>query len=458
MDSAERDRRRVAAQDLLEDLRAQGVVAVAASFTDNAGISRVKSVPLERFPHLAAWGVGATPCFDLFGYDDQIAVEADGTTPIGDLRVMPDVERVVALAADPGWAWAPANRYTQDGSPHPGCSRSRLATLVAGLGDRGLAMRAAVEIEWVLSAAEGDDFTPATTAPAYGLSRLTEVSDYARELLEALDEEGITVEQFHPEYAPGQFELSVAPEDPVAAADTSILVRETIRSVGRRHGFRTSFSPKVDTAGVGNGGHVHVSLQSGDTNLMSGGDGAAGMTADGEAFTAGVLRRLPSLMAIGAPSLASYLRIVPSHWAGVYQCWGVENREAAVRVVTGSAGERSSAANVEVKCFDLLANPYLVFAGIIASGCNGIDDSARLPAEVVVDPAALSDDERGSQGIEPLPTSLARSVAEFEHDEVLHAALGDRLHDSILAVRRMELDSYASATPEEIAASARWRH
>lgn len=457
MDDAERDRRRLAARDRVENLRAQGVVAVAASFTDNAGISRAKSVPLDRFPHLAAWGVGATPCFDLFGFDDQIAVSADGTTPIGDLRVIPDLDRVTTLSADPGWAWAPASRYAQDGTPHPGCSRSRLAALMANLDDRGLSMRSAFEIEWVLSAAEGDEFAAATSGPGYGLARLTEVSAYARDLLEALDAQGVVVEQFHPEYAPGQFELSVAPEDPVAAADTSVLVRETIRSVGRRHGLRTSFSPKVDLAGVGNGGHVHASLQSGGDNQMSGGDGAPGMTPVGEAFTAGVLRRLPALMALGAPGLASYLRMVPSHWAGVYRCWGIENREAAVRVVTGSTGQ-PDAANVEVKCFDLLANPYLVLAGLVAAGSDGMDASARLPGEVTVDPAALSDEQRQARGVEALPTSLAQAVAEFEHDDVLRTALGDGLHASILAVRRMEMDMYASATPEEIAAAARWRH
>ncbi|MGH3358003.1 MAG: glutamine synthetase, partial [Nocardioidaceae bacterium] len=288
--------------------------------------------------------------------------------------------------------------------------------------------------------------------------RLCEVSGYARRVLEALAEEGVTVEQFHPEYAPGQFELSVAPEDPIAAADTSVLVRETIRGVGQEFGLRTSFSPKVDLSGVGNGGHVHFSLLSGDANLMSGGDGAAGMTPPGESFAAGVHRHLPALMAIGAPSLASYLRLVPSHWAGIYRCWGVENREAAVRVVTGSAGSEGWAANVEVKCFDLLANPYLVLAGIVAAGLDGLAGEDRLPAPVDIDPAAMTDEVRAERGIDQLPRSLAYSVAEFENDDAIAAAFGPGLHGSILAVRRMEMDTYADATDEEIAAAVRWRH
>ena len=74
-------------------------------------------------------------------------------------------------------------------------------------------------------------------------------------------------------------------------------------------------------------------LWRGAQNLMAGGDGPYGLSADGEAFGAGVLEHLSGLLALGAPSVASYLRLVPQHWAGAYACWGLENREAALRMV-----------------------------------------------------------------------------------------------------------------------------
>ena len=175
------------------------------------------------------------------------------------------------------------------------------------------------------------------SGPAYGLARLVDLSDYCRDVIAALRAQDVEVEQFHPEYAAGQLELSVAPESPVHAADTSVLVRTTIRAVGRQHGLRTSFSAKVDAAGVGNGGHVHLSLGREERNLMAGGTGPFGLTDEAAAFSAGILEHLPGLLAIGSPAVASYLRLVPQHWAGAYQCWGLENREAALRMVTGSA-------------------------------------------------------------------------------------------------------------------------
>jgi glutamine synthetase len=290
------------------------------------------------------------------------------------------------------------------------------------------------------------------------MTRLVNASEYSREVLTALAEEGVAVEQFHPEYADGQLELSVAPESPVHAADTSVLVRNTIRAVGVRHGLRTSFSPKVDAAGVGNGGHVHLSLGRDERNLMAGGSGRFGLTDEATGFAAGILDHLPALLAVGAPSVASYLRLVPQHWAGAYACWGLENREAALRMVTGSRGSEDWAANLEVKCFDLHANPYLMLAGLLAAGTDGLDRNAELPEPVDVDPASLDAEALAARGIRRLPTTLRQATDAFAADEVLAGAFGEALTGAIRTVRESELELLDGATPEEVAAASRWAH
>lgn len=458
MDTAEREARSQDAQKRLEALEAAGVVAVAATFVDNSGITRVKSVPLARLPHLAAWGVGISTSFDRFRFDDWIAGDGAGVEPVGDLRIIPDVRRVVPLAAQPGWAWAPADRYQQSGEPHGQCSRLLLARLVDELAQQGYSAQTAFEVEWVVSTGDGDDFVPGVIGPGYSMTRLVNRSDYCRDVLNALQDEGVTIEQFHPEYAAGQLELSVAPEDPVSAADTSVLVRSTIRAVGVAHGLRTSYSPKVAVPGVGNGGHVHLSLWRDDQNLFSGGDGWFGLAEAAESFSAGVLGRLPALLAIGAPSPVSYLRLLPSHWAGVYACWGLENREAAMRMVTGSAGSESQAANMEVKCFDLLANPYLVLSGLVAAGLAGLAEGARLPDPIDVDPAALGEAALETRGIKRLPTTLRDALDAFRADDALAEAFGADLVASLAAVRESELELFEGASDEDLAAATRWAH
>jgi glutamine synthetase len=457
VDLADRERRLSRAESLVTDLQKRGVVAVATSFVDNSGISRVKSVPLDRLPSLAAWGVGFSTAFDFFRFDDWVAAPPSGEGPVGDQRIVPDLDRLVVLAAQPGWAWAPGERYAQTGEAYPRDSRLLLARLTDRLAARGLRALSAIEIEWVVST-DGDAFTPAVTGPAYGLSRLVDLSDYCREVISALRAQDVVVEQFHPEYAAGQLELSVAPESPVHAADTSVLVRTTIRAVGRQHGLHTSFSAKVDATGVGNGGHVHLSLGREDRNLMSGGTGPFGLTDEAAAFTGGLLEHLPGLLAIGSPAVASYLRLVPQHWAGAYQCWGLENREAALRMVTGSIGSEHWAANLEVKCVDLHANPYLLLAGLLAAGLDGIDHGTALPQPVDVDPAALGEDVLAARGIRRLPESLGESLDAFLSDEALTTAYGEPLVAAIRAVRESEIELFADASAEEVAAASRWAH
>jgi glutamine synthetase len=457
VDLSDRDRRMTHAEVLVRELADRGVVAVATSFVDNAGISRAKSVPVGRLPALAAWGVGFSTAFDYFRFDDWVAAPPGGQAPVGDQRIIPDLDRLVVLAAQPGWAWAPGDRYAQTGDPYPLDSRLLLTRLTDGLATRGISVLSAIEIEWVVST-DGDEFVPAAQGPAYGLTRLANASDYCRDVLIALAEQGVAVEQFHPEYAAGQLELSVSPESPVHAADTSVLVRHTIRAVGVQHGLRTSFSPKVDAAGVGNGGHVHLSLGRADRNLMAGGSGPFGLTDEATAFSGGILEHLPALLAIGAPSVASYLRLVPQHWAGAYACWGLENREAALRMVTGSRGSEDWAANLEVKCFDLHANPYLMLAGLLAVGTAGLDGGATLPDPVDVDPASLDEQTLAARGIERLPDTLRESLDAFTADDVLAAAFGEPLVGAIRAVRESELELFDGASPEEVAAASRWAH
>ncbi|MET9357912.1 gamma-glutamylpolyamine synthetase GlnA3 [Streptomyces sp. NPDC006617] len=443
------------------ELTGQGVHGVVLAYVDTAGIARVKTVPTAKLAATAAWGVGMSPVFDTFLADDSIVGTDVLGSPDGDLRLYPDLDRLTVLAAQPGWAWAPVDRITQEGAPHPACGRTVLRRIVAGAAERhGLTFKAAVEVEWVVGRgdADGDAFVPAVSGPAYGAIRQVELSDCAADLLAALAAQGVDVEQLHPEYAAGQFEVSVGALDPVAAADHSVLVRQTIRAVSRRHGLRVSFAPAVLGQGVGNGGHLHLSAWRDGRNLHAGGTARYGMSAEAESFAAGVLGHLPALTALTAPSPASRLRLRPSQWAGVFTAWGRETREAALRIVTGTAGIRDRAANLEVKPVDLAANPYLALASVLAAGLDGLASSAPLPEEITGDPARLDPAAAAARGVRRLPVTLTESVAAFRADGVLREALGPVLADAVIAVRLGEAGSVEGLDDDGVAAAYRWKY
>lgn len=442
------------AQERVDELSGRGVQAVALTWVDNAGISRVKGFPLRRLVDAVTRGVGMSPVFDVFVVDDSITTSNYSGGPVGDLRLYPDLDRVVQLSAQPEWAWAPADRWTQEGEPYRACQRRFAASMTTRAAEQGIALQMGFEIEWFVGRGDGDGTEPASTGPAYGMGRLIELSDYVGDLLSALSRQGVPVEQFHPEYAPGQFELSLGATDPVAAADRVVLVKHTIQAVTQAHGLRASFAPVVVPGHVGNGCHLHLSAWSERQNLFSGGNGPYSLTGPGESILAGLLDHLPALCAIGAPSVASYSRLVPRRWAGPYQCWGRENREAGLRFITGTVGSEEAAANAELKPFDASANPYLLTGAVAAVAAATVGKGLRLPGETMTDPAAMPP---GSQPPR-LPRSLGESVDRLAGDDVLRAALDEHLLDAFLAVRRAEIELFAHQTPDEIAAATRWRY
>jgi len=443
------------AEELVAELAAREVTAVALTWVDNAGITRVKAVPTARLERAARWGVGMSPVFDVFCFDDSITTSTHIGGPVGDLRLFPDLDALRVLAAQPGWAWAPVNRLRQDRATHPACQRSFAQRMVQQASANGLAFKLAFEIEWFVGRASGSgEPVPACEGPAYGMTRVVELSEYARDLLVALAEQGVPVDQFHPEYAAGQLEVSTAATDPVTAADRLVLARETIRAVSQAHGLRVSFAPVVLAGSVGNGGHVHLSAWSSGTNMFAGGPGRYGLTGRGESILAGLLSSLPSLCAICTPSVPSYLRLVPQRWAAPYQCWGRENREAALRLITGTAGAQATAANIELKCVDGSANPYLVAGAVVAVATAAVDRGLKLPPEVCVDPAELPECEQPPR----LPQSLPVAAEALERDDVLTAALGEPLLAAFLAVRRAEAELFDGSTPEQIVAASRWKY
>jgi glutamine synthetase len=457
VDATRREEQERRGRALANALAADGVDGVALTYVDNAGVTRMKAVPVGRLANAARWGVGMSPVFDVFCVDDSITSGRLAGGPTGDLRLYPDLDRLVRLAAQPGWAWAPVDRYTQEGDEHPGCQRSFARRMASQAATAGLDVRMGFEIEWAVGSDEDGQFRPGCAGPAYGMTRLVELSEYCRDVLAALAAESVEVLQLHPEYAAAQFEVSTEPLDPVGAADQVLLVRETIRAVSREHGLAASFAPSVEAGLVGNGQHLHLSVHR-DGNLLAGGPGPYGMTVAGESFLAGLLEALPALCGVGAPSVASHIRLVPSHWAGVYQCWGRENREAALRLVTGSTGETSEAANVEIKCFDASANPYLLTGAVLAVILESVDSGLKLPPEVTGDPALDDPTELERLGVERLPESPTATLASLEESDLLKEAMGKWLYDAFTAVRRAEVALFADATTEQVVAATRWRY
>lgn len=436
----------------------EGVNGLTIVFCDNNGIPRSRTVPASRLEDACERGVGITTLFPVFLSNDMITF-AHGplSNASGDVRLLATPERVVPLAGQPGFAWTPGRQFLVDGERSPYCPRGVLERMVERAAAAGLEVRAGYELEWFVGHA-GEELAPAHSGPVYSPHAMLAVDEFAAQLLADLAANGVSVGQLHAEYGLAQMEVSIGVSDPVAAADLQMLTRQTIHAAARRHGLRASFAPLVDLAAAGNGWHIHSSVSRDGRNLLAAGDGQSGMTADGEAWVAGLLRELPALASVAAPSMPSLLRRRPGYFASAFAFWGVQNREAALRLVPASRLVPDAAANVELKASDASGNPYLALAAVIGAGLAGIEDGLTLPEPIQDEPGSWSEDERERRGIHRLPETAEDAVAAVRLSTPVREALGDDLVGAWTAVRRGDAEAASEMSPEDIVASHRYRY
>jgi len=420
--------------------------AVIGTVVNPAGLTLAKVVGGDRAAAFADPGLGASPTWHGFAIDQVGIAFTDAISVVGDHRVRIDLDGMRAIGD--GLTWAPGSFFDQGGRPVPECTRGVLRGVELRLERAGLHARVGHEMEFLLVDPEGGRL-PGQLWAQYGLAGVLEHEAFVRTALAALAGAGVGVEQFHPEYGVNQFELSLTPCSPVAAADQLTVARLLIGRAARAHGMRVSLSPVPFSGSVGCGAHQHFSLLRGDEPLFAGGAGARGMTDAGEAAIAGALAGLTEAQLVFCGSVVSGLRMQPGNWAGAHTCWGTENREAAVRFVA-AGDDNPDAANVEVKVVDPSANPYLASAAILGLALDGIERRAPLPPEVSVDPRALSADERARAGVGVLSDRQADAIAALDGSARMRRILGDAVVDATVAVRRYENEHYGRLDPVEL--------
>ncbi|HEY1641878.1 MAG TPA: glutamine synthetase family protein [Streptosporangiaceae bacterium] len=418
------------------------------TIVDNAGITRAKSVPGHRIAAAAAAGIGLSPVFAVMCVDDHLTRAGRYGGPVGDMRLVPDLSAAAVVDEPAGLAWAPFDQYDQDLTLMETCQRGVLRRQEAAAAAAGLDYLLAFEVEFTVFA-DAARSVPAHTGPGYGLRPWLALEEFSGDLLDALAAAGVDVETLHPEYGPGQLEVSMAPRPPVAAVDQYVLARLVIIRTARQHGLAVSFAPLTIPGSIGNGCHVHFSAARDGQNVFAGGDGRHGMTADGEALIGGLVRQLPEAAGLFTPSVISHARLVPGMWSGAYACWGLENREAAVRFITGTAGSRAQTANVEVKCIDGASNPYLAAAAITGLSLAGLRAGLAAPLPAESDPAEMPAADREAAGIARLPDSLPAALDLLASSKALRDVLGGAVVDCLVAVRRYEIERYGELPAEE---------
>jgi glutamine synthetase len=430
-------------QEIVARANDRGVQLIRFLYCDNGGIIRGKSTHVTSLARRMTSGIGLVKGMQSFTSLDSLA--PDGTYgPVGEIRLIPDPETYVVLPYAPRSAQMMANMIELDHTPWALDPRWFLQRMVAKASDAGLAFDAAFENEFYLALRTEAGYVPVDRSLCFSAIGMESTEEVIQDIIAALINQGLTVELSHPELGQGQQELSIRHGPALRAADEQIIYRQTVRAVAAKHGLIASLAPKPFADQAGSGAHLHWSIWGLDhrTNLLTDAQGPDGLSPLARSAIAGVIRHLPALLALTTPTVNSFRRLQPHYWSSAYTAWGIENREAAVRVPSRYWDDPQGSANLELKACDASANPYIALGGLIAAALDGIEQRLDPGDPVNVDPGNLSDAERASRGIRRFPTTPKEAFDELERDEVLVAALGEPLAGEYARVRRAEAVAY----------------
>ena len=416
---------------------------VRVTWVDNAGIIRGEARHRNHFERDASHGFYVSQGAQGLPVMRDAIVPGSGLGPAGGAWLIPDWSSLRGLPHAPGLSAVMGDFVTAAGEPWACCPRACLRGAEDKLAEMGFTFEVAFENEFYLLNRTDDGHMPfdeSHYASAYGLVDAWAILD---DMARSLEFQNVSVENMMAESGPGQFEIVVEHGPAMRAADHFLTVRETVHAVARSHGLMASFLPKVFPDSGGNGCHLHFSLNRDGQNVFPDPGAFDGLSQIGRHALAGVLNHLPALAALTTPCPNSYRRLTPGTWSGAFQCWGHDNKEAALRVPAdrGDGG----ATNIELKTFDATANPYLGLAGVIQAIIRGLNESIPLPDPVDVDPATLPE---GS--VMPMPRDTGEALMSLEADDALKAMLGEDLTKAYLAVKHAEWHEMKSQSHEQI--------
>ena len=422
---------------VLRALEERDVRFVRLWFTDVLGFLKSVAVAPAELEGAFAEGIGF----------DGSAIEGFARVYESDMLAKPDPSTFQILpwrGEGPTTARMFCDIVMPDGSPSYADPRFVLKRILATAADKGFTFYTHPEIEFYLfrdHPEDGVDPVPVDRSGYFDHTAQSKGADFRREAITMLEAMGISVEFSHHEGGPGQQEIDLRYADALSTADNIMTFRTVIREVALSQGIWATFMPKPFTTHPGSGMHTHVSLFEGDQNAFYEAGSEYQLSKVGRQFIAGVLAHAQEISVITNQWVNSYKRMMFGGEAPSYVCWGHNNRSAMIRVPMYKPLKGQST-RIELRTVDAACNPYLAFAVTLAAGMKGIDQGLDLPREAEDDVWSLTERERTSLGIEPLPKSLNEAIEIAESSELLAETLGEHVFDFFLRNKRAEWDQY----------------
>ncbi|AWI91989.1 type III glutamate--ammonia ligase (plasmid) [Methylobacterium sp. DM1] len=414
--------------DLETAAKERGIKYFLVSYTDLFGTQRAKLVPAAAIKSTCKNGAG------FAGF----ATWLDMSPADADLLAVPDPDGLIQLPWKPEVGWLPAD-LVMDGKPVEQGPRNILKRLIKEAAREGLQMKTGVECEFFLitpCGSEPADMADKQMKPCYDQSALMRRYDVITEICDAMLSLGWKPYQNDHEDANGQFEMNWDYDDALVTADRHAFFKYMTRSIAEKHGLRATFMPKPFMDLTGSGCHAHVSVWRDGENVFSDRSDEIGMSQLGYHFIGGLIHSADALAAITNPCVNSYKRINAPRttsgatWAPNTVTYTGNNRTHMIRIPDGG--------RFEFRLADGAANPYLLQAGILAAGLDGMrnkrDPGKRLDINMYTDGHTV-------EGVKQLPLNMLDAMRALDRCDVLNDAFGSFV-PSYLKLKQEEWNAY----------------
>ncbi len=431
----------------VKQYRERGVSRIKLGLTDLDGVIRGKYVSIEKFQSLAEQGGGFCDCVFGWDADDQLYDAGQHTGwhtgfPDADYRLLADSERWLEDERCPYFI---GEFVGQDQQPHPLCPRTQLNQVLARLAEHGLQLKSGFEYEFFVFAETPHsvrekgyrNLRPVTPGNfGYSMLRATAQSELFTGLMDHCRALRLDLEGLHCETGPGVWEAALAASLGAEAADRANLFKTFSKAYLHKQGLMATFMAKWSMDYPGQSGHFHFSLvddQGG--NRFQDGNAAHGMSELQRRAVAGLQHCLGDYLALLAPTVNSYARLVRGAWAPTGATWGLDNRTAAIRVI-GAGGPSQ---RIECRVCGADANPYLAAAAVVACALHGIEETLD-PAPPVAGNAYEA--EEALPEAQRFPSQLRAAADRLAASRRARNLFGDAFIDHFVMSRHWECREY----------------
>lgn len=422
-------------QSILEIVEREQVKFINLQFTDIMGMVKHVTIPAHELDDTLTHGK----------WFDGSSIEGFARIHESDMYLEPDLDTfgvIPFVGRGMTTAKVTCNVYTPDGEPFAGDPRFVLSKALKETEEMGFRFFTGPELEFYLFKVNGEGRQPVPLPHDEG-SYFDISTDLAaevrKEMVEALELQGIAVETSHHEVGPGQHEIDMRYDEALRMADKVVEFKSTLKSVAHRHELHATFMPKPVHGIAGSGMHTHQSLWSiaEGKNAFYDPRDQYGLSEIAKYFIAGQLAHAKGICAVLSPLINSYKRLVAGFEAPVYISWARTNRSALIRIPKISPN-KPEATRLELRSPDPTCNPYLAFAVMLKAGLDGVRRKLPLQEPIEEDLYEFTDEMMARHGIGVLPGSLHQALDAMEQDEVVREALGPHIFERFLEAKTME--------------------